>query len=149
MKTETIRHLSATRLLVIVMWITCAFAAAANGQSSSFTGRLTLPYEVHWGTAALPAGDYSITMEYFGAPILIRSASGETTMLGRIPVRGDSEKGPACLFITVRGNERIVRSLNLPQLGTSFIYEPLSNTERELLAKGAQIQTVPVTTARK
>ena len=148
MKTEAIRYLSAMRLLMIVTLITCAFAVAGNAQSS-FIGRFTLPYEVHWGTVALPAGDYSITMDSFGAPILIRSASGEAKMFASIPVRADSEKGPACLFITVRGNERIVRSLNLPQLGTSFIYEPLNTTERELLAKEGQIQSVPVSTARK
>ncbi len=148
MKTETIRHLSATRLLVIVTSITCAFAAAANGQSS-FTGKFTLPHEVHWGTVALPAGDYSITMVSPAAPILIQSASGETKMFTSVPVRADSEKGDAYLLITVRGNERRVSAMNLPQLGTSFIYEPLSKTDRELLAKEGQIHVVPVNIARK
>jgi hypothetical protein len=148
MKMKAIRHRSAMRLLVIVTLITCAFAAEANAQSS-FTGRFTLPYEVHWGKVVLPAGDYSITMESSAAPALVRSASGENKMFTSIPVTAESEKGAACLVITLRGNERRVRSLNLPRLGTSLIYEPLSNTERELLAKEGQIQTVPVSTARK
>ena len=144
MKTETIGCLPAMRLLVIVLWITCAFAATANAQSN-FTGRFTLPYEVHWGTVALPAGDYSITMASYAAPALIRSASGKAKMFTRTPVRADSEKGAAYLFIAVRENERRVLYLNLPQFGTSFIYEPQNKTERELFAK----ESVPVSTARK
>lgn len=146
MKTETIRH--TVRLLVIVTLTACAFATAASAQSS-FTGKFTLPYEVHWGTVMLPAGDYSITMASPTAPAEVWSANGKTKMFTVIPIAADSQKGAASIFITVRGNERRVQSLNLPQLGQSLTYEPLSRSEREALAKGRRLEAVPVITAEK
>ncbi|PYU21890.1 MAG: hypothetical protein DMG32_19480 [Acidobacteria bacterium] len=145
MKTETMRH--RVRLLAIVTLATCAFTAAANAQS--FTGKFTLPYEVHWGAVVLPAGDYSITMESSSVPALVSSANGEIKMFTRLPITANSEKGAAGLLISVRGDERTVRSVNLPQYGASLIYKPFSKAERELLAKGGQLQTVPVFAAKK
>jgi hypothetical protein len=148
MKTETIGQLSRVRLLVIVTLATCAFAAAANAQSS-FTGKFTLPYEVHWGTAILPAGEYTITMDTLHTAALVQSASNNQSFYTRVPMTDDSEKGAPCLFITVHGDERMIRSLNLPQFGRSLIYNPLTKAERELLAKTGQVRTVPVFIARK
>ena len=65
------------------------------------------------------------------------------------PIISDGEKGPACLIVTASGNERRVRSLNLPELGQSLTFEPLTSTEREMFAKAGQIDTVPVIIARK
>jgi hypothetical protein len=148
MKKETIEHLSRVRLLVIAVLVTCAFATAANAQSS-FTGKFTLPYEVHWGTVVLPAGDYSITLESLSAPALVWSASGEIKMFTVPPITADSQKGAARLYITFLQGERIVRSLNLPQNGRSLVYKPLTKAERELVAKAGQIETVPVFTAKE
>ena len=55
----------------------------------------------------------------------------------------------ARVTMTVNGNERIVRSLNLPELGKSFTYKRLTKAERELFVKTGQIETVPVVIARK
>ncbi|PYU35027.1 MAG: hypothetical protein DMG31_04785 [Acidobacteria bacterium] len=148
MKTKTIRRLLTLRLLVIAALTTCAFAAAANAQAS-FTGKFTLPYEVRWGTAVLPAGDYSIRMESSSAPALVWSAGGENKMFTVTPIAANSEKGAARLYITFVRGERRVRSLNLPELGRSLIYEPLTKNEREILAQAGQVQAVPVIAARK
>jgi hypothetical protein len=148
MKTETIQSRSWVRVLVIVTLATCAFAAAANAQPS-YTGKFTLPHEVRWGSVVLPAGNYSIIMDSPSAPALVWSANGERKMFTTPPMIADSEKGAASITMTVNGNERIVRSVNLPELGKSFTYKPLTKAERELLAKTGQIETVPVVIARK
>jgi phosphate/sulfate permease len=148
MKTETIHHRSWVRLLVIVSLATCAFAAGANAQTS-YTGKFTLPHEAHWGSVVLPAGSYSIKMDSLSAPALVWSVNGETKMFTTPPMIADSEKGTAAITMTVNGNERIVRSLNLPELGKSFTYKRLTKAERELFAKTGQIETVPVVIARK
>ena len=71
-------------------------------------------------------------------------------LYGRSGLTSDSgKKGPACLIVTASGNERRVRSLNLPELGQSLTFEPLTSTEREMFAKAGQIDTVPVIIARK
>lgn len=148
MKTQTIQHRSWVKLFVIAALAVCGFAAAAKAQPS-YEGRFTLPHEVRWGTVVLPAGDYSIIMDSVSAPALVWSANGETKMFTTPPMIADREKGDASITVTVNGNERIVRSLNLPELGKSFTYKPLTKAEREQLAKAGQIQAVPVFAARK
>jgi hypothetical protein len=148
MKTETIHHSSWVRLLVIVTLATCAFAAAANAQPS-YAGKFKLPHEVRWGDVVLPAGSYSVLMNSPSAPALVWSANGKTKMFTTPPIISDSEKGAAAITMTVNGNERIVRSLNVPELGKSFTYKPLTKAERELFAKTGQIETVPVIIAKK
>jgi len=147
MKIKTIRHAIAVRIFALVLLATCGFAASANAQGLS--ARFTLPYEVHWGKNILPAGSYAIHFGSTANVAVIQSANGETAVFAPVPIKASSEKGPAAIFVMVRGNERMVRSLNLPARGVSFIYKPETNAERELLAKADQVVAVPVITAVK
>ncbi len=142
------RHSISAKLILGVLLATCVFTAAANAQPS-FEGRFTLPYAVQWNHAALPAGEYFIQLNANGAPALIYAASTGNSVNTGAPMVADSEKGAAHLTITIRGNERKVRSLNLPRIGKSLVFDPLTKTEREVFAKAGQIETVPVITARK
>jgi len=136
------------KLLLAVVIATCVFTAVVNAQPS-YTGKFTLPHEARWGSVVLPAGSYSIMMDSPSAPALVWSANGETKMFTIPPTIADSEKGAAAITMTVNGKDRIVRSLNLPELGKSFTYKPLTKAERELFARTGQIETVPVVIARK
>jgi hypothetical protein len=136
------------KLLLGIVIATCVFTAVVNAQPS-YTGKFTLPHEARWGSVVLPAGSYSILMDSPSAPALVWSANGETKMFTTPPTIADSEKSAAAITMTVNGNERIVRSLNLPELGKSFTYKPLTKAERELFAKTGQVETVPVVIARK
>ena len=145
MKSKTMRHAIEVRLFAVVLLATCAFAAAANAQT--IAAKFTLPFEVHWGKNVLPAGEYTINMDSLANVALVRSASGKTVGFTPIPIKADSDKGATALFVMVRGNERRVRSLNLPAHGISLIYPPTTSAEREMLAKADQVQAVPVITA--
>jgi hypothetical protein len=135
------------RLLGILTLAICAFAGAANAQS--VMGKVTLPYEVHWGTAILPAGEYTISMDSLHTATLVQSANSNISFYTRMPVAQDSTKGPASLLITSFQGEHRIRSMNLPEFGRSLIYEPLTKAEREQIAKAGGAQAVPVITARK
>lgn len=152
MRAKTIQ--TAIRLSVLgTVLATCLIAVGAKAQfggPSIFTGKFTLPYEVHWGTSVLPPGAYSISMESVQKAAIVRSANGKANMFVRVPIVGDSEKGTAtCLTIVHRGNERRVQGLNLPELGKMLIYEPLTKPEREELAKAGHVQTLSIATAKK
>ncbi len=136
------------KLILGVLIATCVFTAAANAQPS-FEGKFTLPYEVHWSHTVLPAGEYAIQVDEKGMPVVLRSTSSYRSVNTGIPIPAEAEKGAAFLTVTIRGNERRVRSLNLPQIGVSLIFEPLTKTEREMLAEAGQISAVPVVTAQK
>jgi hypothetical protein len=147
MKAKTIRHAIEVRLFAVVLLATCAFAAAANAQT--LAAKFTLPFEVHWGKNVLPAGKYTVSMDSSTNVALIRSANGETVGFTPVPTRATSHSGNTALFVMVRGNERLVRSLNLPSSGISLIYPPTSSAQREILAEADHVKPVPVITAGK
>jgi hypothetical protein len=143
------RAQTSLKLLLAVAITTCGFTAAANAQPS-YVGKFTLTHEVHWGKAVLPAGQYFIRVDSTSAPAKISSMSGSQAMVyTELPTIADSEKGGTYLTITTQGHESRVRSLNEPGLGKLVIFAPLTKSEREILAKAGQIQTVPVIVARK
>jgi hypothetical protein len=148
MKVTTMRHPVEVKLFVTVVLATCLFVAAVNAQPR-FRGKFTLPYEVHWGDAVLPAGEYFLSMDPFEAAAVVRSASGHAMYIPAAPASDGSEKRGTCLVIMVRGDQHRVLSLNLPELGQSLIYERLTKSEREVHAKTDQIQAVPLLTAGK
>ena len=145
MKTKTIRRTIGVKLLAVVLLAGCMFAAAASAQS--LTARFTLPHETHWGKRILPARSYSIKFNSQTNMGFIQSVDGKIECYTPIAIRDVSNKGTAALFVMVRGNERIVRSLNLPAYGMSLTYVPNTSAEREMLAKADHVQTVPVITA--
>jgi hypothetical protein len=147
MKANTMGHGIKARLFAVVLLAGLAFGGSANAQT--IAAKFTLPFEVHWGKAVLPAGQYTISMDSLAEVALIRSANGKAVGFTPIPTRASSDKGAAALFVMVRGHERQVRSLNLPGRGVSLIYQPTTNAEREMLAKADKIQAVPVITAGK
>ena len=145
MKTKTIRRTIGVKLLAVVLLAGCMFAAAASAQS--LTARFTLPHETHWGKRILPARRYSIKFNSQTNVALIQSADGNIACFTPVPIRDSSNNGAAGLFVMVHGNERIVRSLNLPAYRMSLNYAPETSAEREMLAKADRVQTVPVITA--
>ncbi len=142
------QHSTTAKLILGVLFATCVFTAAANAQPS-FEGKFTLPYEVHWNHAVLPAGEYSIEVDAKGMPTVVQSTSTGRSVMTNSPIVADLEKGAAHLTVTIQGNERRVRSANLPEIGKSLVFEPLTATEREMFAKAGQIDAVPVITAQK
>jgi hypothetical protein len=123
----------------------CAFAAAAIAQSG-FIGKFTLPYQVRWGKAVLPAGDYSIHFSSVQSPAIVRSMDGTISTFVFTEAKEDSQKGPSSLTLVTRGNEWRVASMNLPDI--SLVYSPVTQAERETLAKARQIETVPLVAAK-
>ncbi len=135
-------------LFTVAMLAACVLASAANAQPPSFTGKFTLPYEVHWGQTVLPAGDYSITMDRFDSAAIVQSASGKADFVSAFPTWGDSLRGGAFLYVTTNEGQHRVRYMNAPMLGKVLIYEPISKTEREEIAKGDG-QALPVVVAKE
>ena len=147
MTVKTMGHPVKATLFAAVVLAAGVFTVSAYARTS-FVGKFTLPYEVHWNHAVLPPGEYSIRMNSTG-PVMVTTASGNRTVYTSVPIISDGEKGATGLMITASGNERRVRSLNLPELGQSLTFEPITRTEREMFAKAGQIDTVPVFAAKK
>ena len=125
--------------------------AQAGYSSPNFGARFMLPYEVHWGKAVLPAGEYSISVSSTGAPALVRSRDGKKPIFTPAPVVADkNEGGPAsALLVAILGDQREVLSLNMPHLGNSLVFKRLSQAERERITRINRLPAVPVTAASK
>ena len=56
------RHLKLVTKLGIAALALVALAASGNAQDA-YKGKFTLPFETHWGSVTLPAGDYSFRVQ--------------------------------------------------------------------------------------
>lgn len=128
----------------VVLFSIVAGAVAANAQAS-LHGKFQLASETRWGKAVLPAGEYSLTIDSTQQPfrITVQAVNGKKSAMTLAVSATDAAPGGSYLFITGAGQEREVRSMNLPQLGRSVVYKPLSPSERETLYATFS-QTIPV-----
>ena len=147
MEAKTTHHAKTAMLLVVFAILISV--AGASAQTGVYSGRFTLPYQVRWGQAMLPAGDYSIHFSSIHSPATVHSMDGKISAFVFTGRSGDSEKGPSSLTIVTRGNERQVASLNLPEARVSLVYSPLTKAEQENLAEVKQTETVPLVAAKK
>jgi hypothetical protein len=149
MKVRKIQQTAKAVLCGAVFVTACLFGSPARAQAG-FQGKFTLPYEVHWGRATLPAGDYVIN--YIGPEMpvfLIRDAhSLRPIALERAVIREDCASGNSALLIGTRGTERVVHSLRIAELGQVIVYDR-SLANRRAVEEARQTQAVPVVVAEK
>jgi hypothetical protein len=136
------------KLILGVLMSILVYGAAVNAEPA-FSGKFVLPQEVRWNHAVLPAGEYTIEMSSIAAPAVLRSKNTGNTFYTAVPMVSESHKGGTEINVTVQGNERTVRSLNLPGIGHALIFAPLTKAEIETLAKAGETEVVPLITARK
>jgi hypothetical protein len=126
------------------------FAQPASAQAG-FQGKFTLPFEARWGQAILPPGDYQLTFVPVGVSteLVIRDATSlRPVALEPVNVREDSKGGRSALLIDMWGNQPVVYSLSIAELGEAFVYErpPAHSHAAE---ETRQTQAIPVLLAEK
>ena len=132
-----------TRILAIAALSLIAICASANPASAQdvFKGSFTLPSEVRWGQANLPAGDYTFTLKSMGLParIVVTGANGSQFVITS-STTDRSIASPSMLKIARRNGERYVSEIYLADLHITLNYH-----ERGL-PKGDQLAMGPVST---
>ena len=125
---QTIFRTLSLKLLVAALMGACLFVGAASAQFSR-QFQFSLPHEVRWGEAMLPAGEYRLEVGYRNAATFVtiqEAESGKTVAMVRCSIT-ENDKNPkdgSALLIASRGGQRIVHSLKLAELGEVFIYNP-------------------------
>jgi hypothetical protein len=119
---------------VLGLFAACISARPAAAQA--FQGSFTLPEEVRWQSAVLPAGDYTFTIASttFPARIVIRGKNQAAVVM----TVGLSEKpmeAPSHLKIERRGEARYVRELYLADINLHLRYFVPKPENRDLLAQ--------------
>ena len=135
--------------------LAAAIAAGLSVGSASaqplVKGTFTLAYEVHWGKAILPPGQYSISIDDPRRPsLVINTLTGERRAVVMARALGDAIKGqPTALLITKVENARFVGSFNWREGNQRFVYRALSNTEGTQVGSGSEPVAVPILLAQR
>lgn len=137
-----------TLSLVILASILCAGVAQA---APAYRGKFTLPYAVRWGNISLPAGDYRFGFEDVGphAFVVIENAK-DRKFLGMVTASAVGDvKSENALVIVDEGNQQVVRSLCLGDLGLEFTYKSTrAHRSKEMEMREAHAtKVVPLTLA--
>ena len=146
MKTSFTRIVTIATLGLIAI---CASASSASAQNA-FQGKFTLPNDVRWANATLPAGDYtfSLSSTTMSGRVFLKGPNGGAFILTSATDKrneGDSSK----LTIEHRGGISFVRSMYLADLGVELTYRAPGLPKKDVeLAKGP-VSTEQVLIAKK
>lgn len=137
--------------LALAALAACLTPASLRAQTV-FKGSFTLPVETRWGTAVLPAGTYSFTMQSATESSLtaVRDEQGQPVMITSSYGTSEGKASDASQLIVLRSSGKVtVRALYLQPLGMTFYY-PLPKDDRKFVTQAPQlIQRVPVSAAGK
>ena len=142
-------HTRTSTLIRVVFLALLATAASAGLLSAEDAkGTFTLPFEVRWGTAVLPAGDYSFQIDNTNYIVTIRGENQAAMVLSAAP-SANNDPGSSALIIVRHGNKGTVRVLRLAEQRQVFTYA-LPKGERPMLAQTPElIQRIPILFASK
>lgn len=120
MKTNGKRY-SANWMAFLGVLAAGCFPATAAQAAPRFTGTFEIHRQIHWGSAVLQPGAYSLALDQPTQTIVVRDEqSGKT--VAREPIQGqyNSDRGDSKLLIAVQGNERAVYELRIAGLGEVY-----------------------------
>jgi hypothetical protein len=126
----------------------CLLAGTVQAQPL-VKGSFTLPYDVRWGRALLPAGHYSIQVDSVNIPARVTTPTGAGRALVLARSFDSAIAGqPTALLITRSEGERVVRVFNWREGNRSFVYKALTGAERQAFAQAKEIEVIPVLMAQ-
>jgi hypothetical protein len=147
---KSTRTLKSVRILLLA--VLAAGLSASLARAQEYEGKFTLPFEARWGTAVLPAGDYSFrinTNNYSCIALVSQGGRGVAFIMPDTAAsRGEVAGSSALIAVRSAGSYRI-RAFRLAEAGVVLEYMP-PKAERQLLAQQPVLfQRVPVIAAGK
>ena len=120
-------------------------ALATNGNAQNiYRGKFTLPFQTHWGSATLPAGDYTFAMSSAG-PVYRFYIRGEKVDAIIMASAADEKvvSGHAQLNLVDIADVQNVETFEAPELGLVFSY--LTPSQKHMGRKEAHQKMAPQT----
>jgi hypothetical protein len=136
-------------LLTLGLLVSFLWAGVANA-TPLYRGRFSLPYEVRWGQAVLPAGEYLVRFDNVKTRVfvVIKDAKSGKDVAYLAPVATSEAHGTSALLITDEG-ERVVHSFRVAELGETFIYKPARLRGTEDVREVNKVQTLSIVAGKK
>jgi hypothetical protein len=147
---NTKKSFSTIQLLTLGLLVSFLWAGVANA-APQYRGRFSLPYEVRWGQAVLPAGEYLISFVDVQTRVfaVIQDAKSGKDVAHLAAVTNGDAKGTSALLIAEVGNQQVVHSLRLAELGEVFIYDPALARGAEDVREAHKVQTLPIVAEKR
>jgi hypothetical protein len=144
------KSLSTLQLLALGLLITLLCASVAQA-APLYRGKFTLPHAVRWGQAVLPAGDYLVKFKDVQARVflVIQDAKSGMDVAYLTPVTKSETRGTSALLIANDGDQRVVHSLRLAELGEVLIFEPALAHSATDIREAHTMETLPLVVAKK
>ncbi len=116
------QKLKLVKHIALVALILC-FSAGVGKAQDAYKGKFTLPFEAHWGSAVLPAGDYTISIPSATAPYLLYiRGEGKTAIILANGADTKAVSDHSQLTLVNTGGKHAIRMLEAGQLGLTFDY---------------------------
>jgi len=117
-----------------------SLAPASVKAQLALKGSFTLPIETQWGTAVLPAGDYTFTLPSLASPytMIVRGENANLMVNVSAGIKKHDGAGQSVLVIARRNGRAAVCRVYLEPLGTAFYYGP-EKPEARFLAEGPKL----------
>jgi hypothetical protein len=136
------RHLKAFTKVGVAALALGALATSGNARNT-YQGKFTLPFETHWGSATLPAGDYTFAMSSAGSHYTLYVQGAQVNAI-IMPASADVAVSPhAQLNLVNIADVQTVQTFDAPELGRTFVY--FTPTQKHAGHKEAHQKTVPQT----
>jgi hypothetical protein len=138
------RHLKLFTKLGVAALALGALANSGNAQNA-YQGKFTLPFETHWGSATLPAGDYTFAMSSASTQyrLYIRGAHVDAIIMAL--ATDDKAVGDhAQLNLVDIADVQTVQTFDAPELGLTLVY--FTPTQKHMGRKEAHQKTASQTT---
>jgi hypothetical protein len=120
---KMIRRFAQVQVLLLSLLSSTAVPIAAHAEEVH--GRFTLTSETHWGSAVLPAGEYTYTLATRSAMpvILLRAVKGnEAAFISADSETGTSATAPNAITITAYGKVQVITELHVNDAGLVLHY---------------------------
>ena len=138
------RHLKSFTKVGLAALALGALATSGHAQNA-YQGKFTLPFETHWGSATLPAGDYTFTMSSASSNYRLYIRGEKVNAI--ITATAADEKvvsGTAQLNLVDIADVQTVQTFDAPELGKTFLY--WMPAQKHAGHKEAHQKTAPQTT---
>ncbi len=142
------KNLSTIRLLALGLLAALLSVGVVSAQSPIFKAKFTLPYQVQWGKAILPAGEYWFSLDPVTPSRLTLHGQGQAAVF-LMPRRiSEGNAGKMSVLVIERGGDRsTVRALRLAELNVVFEYVA-PNTETREAKRNKSVRGIAVSAAR-
>jgi hypothetical protein len=100
----------------------CTSAGIGNAVTA-YQGKFTLPVEAQWENTKLPAGDYTITVPFSGAPYRVYLQGPKASaIIQAVTAEDGAASGRSQLNLRDIAGVQTIEALELPVLSLTFVY---------------------------